>query len=34
MKICILTHTFPRFEKDVAAPFMDGVASGMVENKK
>ncbi len=33
MKICILTHTFPRFEKDVAAPFMDGVASGMVENK-
>jgi glycosyltransferase involved in cell wall biosynthesis len=33
MKICILTHTFPRFEKDVAAPFMDGVATGMVENK-
>jgi len=33
MKICILTHTFPRFGKDIAAPFMDGVARGMVENK-
>lgn len=33
MKICILTHTFPRFEKDVAAPFMDGVAKGIAKNK-
>lgn len=33
MKICILTHTFPRFEKDIAAPFMDGVSRGMVESK-
>lgn len=32
MKICILTHTFPRFDEDIAAPFMDGVASGMVKN--
>lgn len=31
MKICILTHTFPRFPGDVAAPFMDGVASGIQE---
>src|SRR5690349_1814264 len=30
MKICVLTHTFPRFSKDVAAPFMDGVARGLV----
>lgn len=29
MKVCILTHTFPRFKKDVAAPFMDGVADGI-----
>lgn len=29
MKICILTHTFPRFDKDTAAPFMDGVADGI-----
>lgn len=32
MRICILTHTFPRFKKDVVAPFMDGVASGISEN--
>lgn len=31
MKICILTHTFPRFEKDTAAPFMDGLASGLAD---
>lgn len=31
MKICILTHTFPRHEKDYAAPFMHGVAQGMAE---
>lgn len=31
MRICILTHTFPRFETDVAAPFMDGVAEGIAE---
>lgn len=30
MKICLLTHTFPRFPKDVAAPFMDGVARSLV----
>jgi len=30
MKICILTHTFPRFPGDIAAPFMDGVARGLV----
>lgn len=29
MKVCILTHTFPRFIGDSAAPFMDGVASGI-----
>lgn len=26
-----MTHTFPRHKKDFAAPFMDGVASGIVE---
>src|SRR3990170_3318896 len=29
MRICILTHTFPRFEKDIAAPFMHGVANAI-----
>lgn len=29
MRICIFTHTFPRFNKDIAAPFMDGVACGI-----
>lgn len=29
MRICIFTHTFPRFDGDVAAPFMDGVARGI-----
>ena len=29
MRICILTHTFPRFPGDTAAPFMDGVAEGI-----
>ncbi len=32
MKICIITHTFPRFDQDVAAPFMGGVADGIAEN--
>ena len=32
MKICILTHTFPRFDGDIAAPFMYGVAKGMAES--
>lgn len=31
MRICILTHTFPRFEGDFAAPFMSGLAQGMAE---
>ncbi len=30
MKICLLTHTFPRYDSDSAAPFMDGLARGMV----
>lgn len=30
MRICVFTHTFPRFDKDVAAPFMDGVAGGIL----
>ncbi len=29
MKICLLTHTFPRFSEDTAAPFMHGVAGGL-----
>lgn len=29
MRICILTHTFPRYKNDFAAPFMDGVAEGI-----
>lgn len=29
MKVCVLTHTFPRHKKDFVAPFMDGVASGI-----
>lgn len=29
MKICILTHTFPKYEGDTAAPFMKGVAEGI-----
>lgn len=31
MKVCVFTHTFPRFHKDVAAPFMDGVASSIAK---
>ena len=31
MKICILTHTFPRFDSDIAAPFMDGVAKSLCQ---
>lgn len=30
MKICLLTHTFPRFPGDTAAPFMNGVCKGLV----
>lgn len=29
MKVCILTHTFPRYKNDFAAPFMHGVAEGI-----
>lgn len=29
MKVCILTHTFPRYKNDFAAPFMNGVAEGI-----
>lgn len=32
MKICLLTHTFPRFDGDIAAPFMDGVAKSLCQN--
>ncbi len=32
MNICILTHTFPRNKKDVAAAFMQGFADGLVQN--
>lgn len=31
MKICVLTHTFPRNEKDVAAAFMGDFCKGLVE---
>lgn len=31
MKICLLTHTFPRFNGDSAAPFMDGVAESLCQ---
>jgi glycosyltransferase involved in cell wall biosynthesis len=32
MKICIITHTFPRFNGDTAAPFMGELANGLVDN--
>ena len=32
MKICVLTHTFPRNKNDVAAAFMDGFCKSLVEN--
>lgn len=32
MRVCILTHTFPRYEGDTAAPFMHGVAEGIAQN--
>jgi len=32
MKICVLTHTFPRNKKDVSAAFMKEFADGLVEN--
>ncbi len=31
MRICILTHTFPRSKKDSAAPFMRGLAEGLAQ---
>lgn len=31
MKICVLTHTFPRNKGDVAAAFMKGFADGLTE---
>lgn len=31
MKICVLAHSFPRNEKDVAAAFMKGLCDGFVE---
>ena len=31
MKICILTHTFPRNKRDVAAAFMKGFSDGLVQ---
>ncbi|MDP3983029.1 MAG: glycosyltransferase [bacterium] len=31
MKICVLTHTFPRFKGDPVAPFMDNFCEGLVE---
>lgn len=31
MKICLLTHTFPRFKGDSAAPFMGVLAKALVE---
>ncbi len=32
MKICVLTHTFPRNKEDVAAAFMKEFCNGLVEN--
>ncbi len=32
MKICVLTHTFPRFKDDTVAPFMEGLAQGIALN--
>ena len=32
MRICILTHTFPRNDKDIAAAFMKEFADGLVQN--
>ena len=31
MNICVLTHTFPRNKKDVAAAFMKGFSDGLVQ---
>ncbi|MBI4157279.1 glycosyltransferase, partial [Candidatus Woesebacteria bacterium] len=31
MKICVLAHSFPRNEKDIAAAFMKGLCDGFVE---
>ncbi len=32
MKICVLTHTFPRNDKDVSAAFMKEFADGLAQN--
>lgn len=31
MKVCVLTHTFPRFEKDTAAAFMESLCRGLMK---
>lgn len=31
MRVCVLTHTFPRNKEDVAAAFMKGFADGLIE---
>lgn len=31
MKICILTHSFPRFKADTVTPFMENLATGLGE---
>lgn len=33
MRICVLTHTFPRFPSDPVAPFMKNFCYGLTENK-
>lgn len=31
LRICVLTHTFPRFPGDPTAPFMEGVCDGLAQ---
>ena len=31
MKVCVFTHTFPRFKEDTAAAFMEGLCRSLVE---
>lgn len=33
MRICVLTHTFPRNDKDIAAAFMKEFADGLTQNR-
>ncbi|MFH1827153.1 MAG: glycosyltransferase [bacterium] len=33
MKVCIFTHTFPRFKNDPSAPFMEELANSLAESK-